>query len=294
MSSGITVSPAFQEVTLLATQSSTVAEVTFVNESPEEVLLAPSLGELVLETKEGFPVTEFIPRQVVPSLPYAELLTKEVKIAPQQSAKISVSLKNNQALSPGGHYLSIVVPVRVANQDTQQLIPTVTSTIFLTKKGGETYHLDLLQVKSRTVQFFRPSLELQFDNTGNTHAVPYGKVIAQDMFRRNVFSAIINEDSLRVFPGQQRSVAVSLNQKSLALPISWYRVTIDGRVLPGDTPYTAGASVLLIQPLQLILWIVVLSVVLAVTWKKRQDIPGIVEVIKKKLFKKTPRQFEKL
>lgn len=273
MSSGLTISPAFQEVTLAASQSSVLAAVTVSNGSDKEVVIEPLLGELALLAEDGSAVKQYVPREFVPQLAYAEIETKSVKIAPGSSSTVNVKVTNTSTLSPGGHYFAVVLPVKSASGQDQQVTPTVTSTVFLTKKGGEEYRLDLISAKAaKSVFFTAPELELRFHNSGNTHAVPYGKVIARDMLGREVFTGIVNADSKRVFPEQDQALSVQLKRSSYALPASSYTVSVNGRVLPGDVLYTAQVRTFVVQPLQLLVWGFVFGIVIGLGmhfWQSR-------------------------
>ena len=165
---------------------------------------------------------------------WASIDKTDLTIDPLKAQTVKITIKNNDSLSPGGHYGAVTVesinPEAASQASKIQLNRIISSLIFLRKVGGEIYALSLKQVDFAHSLFTVPGkVKLEFYNPGNVHVTPRGVVTVKDPFGRIVKKGIINEDSGIILPETNRIYPTNL--KSLAL-VFWpgkYQITTQFR-----------------------------------------------------------------
>ena len=212
---GIGVSPGIKEITLAENESRTSFEVTVSNttESPIDFRLS-TIDFGALDESGGI---AFLGRSGQEAYAYSlsewmELDKTELTVTPNSSEAVKVTIQNNDALRPGGHYGAVLVTSRQDGQLSSESVATLpgASTLVLLKKtGGETYDLTLDNVKTNTSLLRVPnSAELRFENTGNVHVVPRGTIQLKSPFGKTIAQGTINEASSFVLPGSKRVISV--------------------------------------------------------------------------------------
>lgn len=230
--SKLTISPAFQEITLEEDQSSTEAVITLLNPSdyPIQVELfalefqqLDRSGKIILANQPGlrYRLADFI-----------SFSESEVLLGPNSIATIVAQITNTPQLGSGGQYAALI-----ARQDSgqslstqQELVPAISSLILLHKKGGDRLHLSL---KDSTLPnllsfFMPPHISLLFSNEGNVHSIPRGTVVTRDLLGTTVSRGIINEASHFILPENTREITTSLQPIARTFPIMLLTMTIEG------------------------------------------------------------------
>lgn len=190
-----------------------------------------------------------------------------------QTQTLTVTVKNQLNLAPGGHYAAIVIrSTTESSTGTQSVVPALSSFLLVRKVGGEQYHLSLGKVSLFDSLFhldFPRSIPLLFENQGNIHVIPRGTVSISDIWGRRVMEGTINEGSLLVLPRGQREIDVAIRTIRPLLPSLAYTITIQGRSEPGDVKFTqTGVIFILDAPTVVILLCPLLAVALVLSWKQ--------------------------
>lgn len=236
--------PAFSEVVLSQPEQEETIEITVSNKNDFPVSLKVSPLDFKQTGTNG--QIDFI-GQNTRSYSYSltSFLTFEKTdfvLEPMSSDKIRVFAKNRDDLSPGGHYAAVIVKVDPAavKEDETAVTYALSSLILLRKVGGELYNLSLTETPwaEGLVHFELPkTINLLFQNEGNVHLTPYGRVDVYDMFGRSVAKGIINTSSQRVFPESRRYIQVDMEAQHFVLPVSVNRITIQGKDSLQKTSY---------------------------------------------------------
>lgn len=154
---------------------------------------------------------------------------------PKSSITITATIRNDEELTPGGHYGALLVNEFAgsdqAKANTIVANPTVSSLIFVTKLGGEQYDLRLNKVTHDTSWLHLPTVaHLRFQNPGNVAVVPRGTVQLLGPHDTLIAQSAINEDSSYILPDAYRQLAVPL--KSVGAVTWWpaqYRLLVNYR-----------------------------------------------------------------
>jgi len=137
-------------------------------------------------------------------------------VDPDQTLPVKITIINRQSLSPGGHYGAILVKLDDQNSDQTRLVgltQNYASLIFVKKTGGEVYGLDLAETNFKPNPIIMTKeINLRFENVGNVHLVPRGKVEIEDPRGKLVAKGIVNSDSAIIMPESFRNYFVKINK----------------------------------------------------------------------------------
>ncbi len=206
---------------------------------------------------------------------YVSLATDSAVLAPGEKYSLTVTVKNSQELSPGGHYSALVARFFDQNETaTSPRVQPAVSTLLLTRKiGGERYHISLTSIagSERWIHYALPKhFELTFTNDGNIHLVPHGTISVVDMFGRQVEKGIINEASTIILPQNRRTLQQELYTVSRSLPLMLYTVNVSGATTPGDVPFSRQFSFIYVSSIGLVVLALFVILIVLVIWKLRR------------------------
>lgn len=164
------------------------------------------------------------------------LENEQVTVPAGETQEIPVTIRNRESLSPGGHYGAIVFHLDEAysSEDESSVVAvnsSFASLIFAKKRGGETYDLAYRGIVGSQEDFrgIPDRISLRFQNAGNMHVVPRGRVIVTDPFGRIVRKGILNEESARILPESFRVYGLPLRPVASAFVPGWYTVSVEYR-----------------------------------------------------------------
>ncbi len=253
-SSGLIVSPTYQEVIVKEADDYVKTSVSFTNSS-EQVM---TLQLIPVEFNEIDPYGKiFIPsvdtQNNVYQADYIRLSANEVTLAPKATSVVDAFVVNGSSLGPGGHYVAIVARAVDNNAATKQaILPAVSSLLLIRKEGGMKVGLSLVDMswpKSGVVFSIPDSIKLSFKNDGNVHIIPHGLVIFTDIFGRTVYRGVINQSSSYVLPQKTRFIDVKIKRLRLWFPIMFYSVSVQGGANLGDVSFSKTDSFVYVSPL---------------------------------------------
>lgn len=235
---GITVSPAFQQVSIDSSEATQPVSFTIINnkDSAQTISLSAQDFNSLSETG-GLLFVGANPTQLQKKYGLAEWLQlpqKSLTLQPKQSIKITANILNLASLSAGGHYGALMIGLdnggKAAGNSNVSLHPVASSLLFVTKIGGDTHKLSLANVYVKHSLLRLPSsVTLRFHNDGNTHLIPRGSVSLYDGRHRLISKGIINQDSGIILPGTFRRYTVFLSSVSRPLLPGHYTLNVDFR-----------------------------------------------------------------
>ncbi len=259
--SGITISPAFQEVTLHQGEKEAGFSVSLTNNIDVPVTLrvaALDFGSLDESGGVAFLGTESDLQKKYALASWLRLGKEVFTIEPFGKEEVEVVIENRDTLAPGGHYGALTFKTEYSGQrtntgDTVSVNQLFSTLIFLKKVGGDIYQLGLKGWEYDHHLFqFQDTPRLRFENSGNVHAVPRGKVIVTDPLGREVAKGIINEESALILPETTRVYPVRLRQLLRNIIPGRYTVEITYRYDGKDDFTTTSFSFDFIPPLAML------------------------------------------
>lgn len=227
---GLTISPAFQEITLEEKDTAKSFSVSLTNDSTVPMTLRLFLYDFGSLDDSGGVAFLGASNDLAKKYALASWMKVEgdsLLLGPNESKEVSVVIENNTMLSPGGHYGALMFQVENtasdvtnASQNDVSVQQMFSSLVFVKKVGGEIYNLELNTQTYRNLFLrFQERLDLSFRNAGNVHLVPRGIVRVKDPLGRVVAKGIINQESVIILPETLRSYPIQLtNQGVLLIP----------------------------------------------------------------------------
>jgi hypothetical protein len=253
------ISPAFSEVVLDKPDQERKLEITFLNHSdkPLELEMFPidfkqsgDMGEIsFLNQTSGsysYSLSSFL-----------SLESNQLELKGGEKRVFKVTIRNREDISPGGHYAAVIGKVidSEKNPSSAEIAPSLASLIFLRKTGGERFNLSLVDVDfpKEIIKFDYPkTLNLLFQNEGNIHLVPYGRVEIHDIFGRLLYQGVVNSGSAIVFPETKRYIRGDLLLIHKSFPISLNTFKVQGQDSLKKISYTFQETYLYINPVILL------------------------------------------
>jgi hypothetical protein len=235
VSGGLTISPAFQEVLLDEKATTKDFTVSVSNHSQTSVVLRVSVYDFgSLDESGGVAflggTNDLEKKYALASWvrPAKDVLT----IAPDTTETLSVTIENRDSLTPGGHYGAIAfktedAAVQESDGDMVSVNQLFSTLVFVKKVGGEIYQLELKE-SSYTGNLVRLEdvLRLRFENSGNVHVVPRGRVEVTDPLGRLIAKGVINQESAIILPESLRAYSVRLASMARSFIPGRYTMTI--------------------------------------------------------------------
>jgi len=278
--SGITISPASQEIIVKDNKKTATGSFTVTNNSGvSETFSAVAVDMGALDDTGGLTFSGLSQdyQQKYGLARWLQLSKTQVVVKPGGKETIAFAIKDQAALSPGGHYGAVIVRRAAESAPLAErriaLSPQAASLVFLRKVGGEKYGLSLSGTTSDYSLWHMPSkVVLDFQNNGNVHLVPRGVVRIRDGLGREVAKGIINPESALVLPEVSRTFTVALNSQARVIWPGRYTIQAEYRYDGEDqfthvsqTFYTANLRILLL----LLATFLVLFFAVYMAWRRR-------------------------
>jgi hypothetical protein len=235
---GVTLSPAFQQVSIGQDESEHPVSFRITNDQSTAQTYDLAAADFnTLGESGGLFFVGTNPTQLQKKYGLAKwfsLPDTSVTVQPNQTITLTAQIQNLPDLAPGGHYgalmLSQTSDTGGAGANKVSLHPVASSLLFVTKLGGDTHSLQLTKVTADRNLFKLPgAVTLRFYNDGNTHVVPRGVVKLSTPGGRLISQGVINENSNIILPQSHRQIYVPLSKFSGASAVSKYVLTVDFR-----------------------------------------------------------------
>lgn len=213
---GLTVAPAYMELSIPKSGEEKFYELTVTNNYPKEVNIDATVR--AVEEQDG---------KFLPSLLDTPLLSRVVvlnntnfKFDSNQSLPIKFSVKDNSQLTPGGHYVSLLISQKKSTNNSIQLESSISVLLYLVKESGAIRQLNIISGPSNGIRLFGLPITLthEFKNDGNVAVTVRGSVIlssSNQVFKRG----IINESAIPLQPGRiQKLQTILSSERNVWLP----------------------------------------------------------------------------
>lgn len=233
---GLTISPIYQQVELAEGQTSAHSIVTVTNNSPVtqtfkfEVSDFGSLDESGGVAFLGESSNDFVKAHGLAK--WVTLDQTSATIAAGGKVDIGMTITNDQALAPGGHYAALEAEAQTAPTDAGSrsrvgITQVLSSLLLLLKDGSPPPNLDLVAqgLGGGGLWSLPTSASERFLDEGAVHVVPRGTVAVKDALGRQVMSGALNEDSGIILPSSFRRYQTPLMQLAAAWLPGRYTVT---------------------------------------------------------------------
>lgn len=269
---GITISPAFQQVSVgdVAQQELTFSLTN--DKSTIQILKLSTADFNTLGETGGLFFVGANPTELQKKyglIKWLELPYAELSLNPGQTVKVHAQIQNLPSLSPGGHYGAINIAAETQFGESTNSVnvkPVASTLLFVTKLGGDTHNLSLASVNAHQKLLSLPKyVDLKFQNTGNTHLTPRGIVKIYSPSGKAISQGTINENSNIILPQTFRVYTVPLRKLESSTRPGKYKIEVDFR-FDGINQIRAYQSSFLYLP---VVWLVVpiaVFVLLAGTW----------------------------
>lgn len=255
LSGPLEVYPAMVEVVLDRPGEEKLVELTYVNHSRQALNL--EIFPIDFKQQDDFGAIGFLGQEAGSySYSLSSFLSFEgnrLVLDPGEERKFVVLVKDRPDLSPGGHYAAVVARL-LPGQETDgvtKITPSISSLILVRKTGGERFNLSLLDLDwpRRSVVFRYPqTITPRFQNEGNIHLIPYGRLEIRDLFDRLLYKGVVNTSSLRIFPSSRRYIKVDPKPIQASLPLSLNSLTVVGQDSLKKTHYLFQESFIYVHP----------------------------------------------
>ena len=235
---GITVEPVFEEISFGGNQETERFEITLKNDTVQPVVLRPSIVDFGSLDESGGVAFLGAADQLERKYGLASWMQPEkdaVFLEPGEVEKLPLVIENRESLSPGGHYAAVVFQVgsgdEMVNKENEVAVNQLLSVlVFVKKKGGEVYNLELKDVEWWQGIFLVPSeVRSRFQNAGNVHVTPRGVMTLTDPFGRDIAKGILNEESGIILPETQRTYVTKLEVLKRAFLPGTYTLAVSYR-----------------------------------------------------------------
>ncbi|MDB5182044.1 MAG: hypothetical protein JWP13_807 [Candidatus Saccharibacteria bacterium] len=273
---GITISPAFQDITLNPEKASETFDVAVTNNTSEPQEFSLSVVDFGSLDESGGVLfigeTERKLNYRYGLSGWATLERDRITVEPKTTQKVPVSVINKESLSPGGHYGAVLLsPVASGDRPIKvQINQVMSSLLFVKKQGGEIYNFGMRSFEFDRNIFKAPStVDFRFQNAGNVHVIPRGTVTITDPRGRVVKRGIINMDSAIILPETFRHVLTQLTSVSPAWMPGKYHASIVYRFDGEDKTELREVSFMYINIWYLILAILLVATVAAAVLHKK-------------------------
>lgn len=245
--SGLTVSPAYQDIT-----ASSSGQVTYTNQTENPITLTFSLQQIIATDLLGrLKFNAPLPQTLQATDPELAIINpNELIINPGESASISAQF-NPASLDPGTTAFLLLAKINSESAPGTNLNQYLGSSILVTALGSHTAKLELIKTSLSLIplHFSHPDfIQLTLKNTGNTRSIARGTAIITDIFGREIMRGAINDSSAAILPGSQRLIYTHLQPSQFSWPINIHQLKLTGTDDVGQSRFQFTKTYLYFNP----------------------------------------------
>lgn len=295
-SEGISVNPSYQYLQVSSTATASAKErfgsytpftnpdavninqatIIYTNHTSIKVNLSLSLAHIQATDLMGrLQFNAPLPQSIIPTTSDLALINPpSLSLEPGQVATASVSF-NPAKIEPGKTaYLllaNVDTPDIPITTNSQQIKHVIGSSIVIKDPVNAIPKLELrgLDWTSLPITVSLPDLlTITIKNSGTGPATPRGLIQITDNFNRELVRGPVNDTSIIILPKSERIVYSHLSIVERPLPLSLVTLTLNGYDELKQSNFSIKKTVLLIQPLPLIISIIILGILLLLIKKK--------------------------
>jgi hypothetical protein len=232
--SGITVSPAIENLTVVPNQDSASFSSEVTNNTSQPVNIMLSTNDFTSLGQNGgisFYTGNYNSKANPHGLAYwLSSNIGQFGLNPGKSHSVITTINNIDLMARGGHYGALIYNIGAINStgggNQINNNPVVSTLIFLSTSGQGTQTLHLSQPLVSTLYVHPPqSIQFVLTDVGNTQTTPRGYITEVDG-NKEISRGIINTGSGLVLPGSARLFSVDLRSEASDFWGGIYRLTI--------------------------------------------------------------------
>lgn len=211
--SALTISPPAIEFSVIPGNQAEFV-VKLYNEGDQQQRLFVNATTFTSGAEDGIPVYDFsAPKEDIAT--WVNYDNDAIVLEPQGRKEITITINVPADASPGGHYgivaFSTTPPTGEGSEKPQVAVSQGVGTLMLVRVEGEI-------TESATISNFAmqglanrlpATLTTSYNNTGNIHLKPAGKVVITDMFKRTAVTLDVNAKKTSTLPNSSRSYDVT-------------------------------------------------------------------------------------
>lgn len=234
--SGITVSPVEVSLSTGTKYDMQKSVITIRNDYSEVINFEASIGGMQLLSNGSLTPTG----DPDPGLSEALVVAPSVfSLKAGESIGVQLSLKDTSALSPGGHYASLLIKQKETATKQLLLTPAISVAVFIVKEDGAIRSVNISNVAVNGGLFRLPTTTTaNFKNDGNVGIVPRASVTVSDNKGRAVATGVMNPQSFTVWPDKTLKLQTSLEKIGSSWLPSKYSVQVTYRYDGSDDQHT--------------------------------------------------------
>lgn len=272
LSTGITVAPAFITAQVGSKQNQTSATIGIRNNFEVPVTVSATLN--------GFDVRN---NALVPTIlaetnlgGVVSLSPVDIVVPPGVSKNITVIVHDTPNLSPGGHYLSILLTETAITGPvgTSQLSlrPAVSATLYIIKEDGAIRNIAVTKLSLKHSLFSLPSAaDITYLNKGNVLLVPRGVI----QIRHGIDSPVVaqgtaNQQSAPLYPGANVTLQSKLQKLSNSHWPGRYNASFEYRYDGQQSSQQLRQAFWYIPKLFVVVTIIIIVLIVLLVWPANQ------------------------
>jgi len=263
--SALTLTPLSREVSLTPGQKS-VATVELENEGLEDMQITTEVATFTAKGENGEPVFDFDTTAEIAT--WIEINEGPFALPAGQKQQFDVVFDTPTNATPGGHYVAVFFnQLMEAAAPGDVNIESKLGTLFLaTVKGTYTEQgkIASFSLKGNKTTYtsgpvaFNP---LRYQNTGDVHLKPTGKVTIANMFGNTVKTITVNEDGGAALPGTVRQYDL-VSWRDIGNAFGKYTATVT--LTAGTVKSTATVDFWVLSTLGIVIAVAVLIVLILI------------------------------
>lgn len=210
--SGITVSPASLVVQVGSRQPESTTAIGIRNNYDVPIAISASLAGYDIRNNSLIPNS----RQELKLADNVTITPAEIVVPPGGSKNVTVTVRDTTSLTPGGHYLSILITQVSEGQPTVTpqlaLKPAVSASLYIIKEDGAVRSVAVTKFTVGNNIFSLPrAANVTFASKGNVVVVPRGVISLSQSGREGIVGqGIINQDSTPLYPASNTTLQTDI------------------------------------------------------------------------------------
>ena len=217
---GITVSPSIQQINLSQNQTTETISSEVTNNTASTIAINITAEDFTSLNQTGginfYNSSQINNKDTHGLVDYIRIPAPTIVLSPGQSQSVPVMIINADKLAPGGHYAALIFKLANlagAKGNNVLINQAVSSLIFLSTYGHGTQTLSLTNSVIGSITTTLPkTLNLVFENSGNTQTTPSGIVQLLDSSSKLISQTQINTGSSLILPVSDRLFTLNLTQ----------------------------------------------------------------------------------
>ena len=272
-SSGITVAPAQVIAQVGSKQLQTTTTIGVRNNFDATITVTAVLNGFDVRNNALVPTT--IAERSLSGV--VSLSPAEITIPPGGSKNINVNVHDTDSLSPGGHYLSILLTETAENgrpgSSQLSLKPAVSATLYVIKEDGAVRSIQAQSLRLNHSLFSLPkTADATFFNNGNVPSVPRGVVqVSRSVNSSALAQGVLNQQSAPLYQNSSITLQAKLQKLAAVRLPGQYRASLQYRYDGQDSTNQITSTFWYIPKVFVAVTLLVITGITLLIWPENQQ-----------------------